>query len=410
MKKFLLRTLVAFALIFVFLFSITMFLEYKNKDALKTKVNVEIELKDGDIQIPDEPAKVTANYSFSKVYFFSGLAITLVTPLLFYCYDGIEVIKKKNFRYKIIEGGALSLLYIIFSEVLIFPKILFSAFYRTRLVGLSNAKFIEFFSGYLLDNFLDLMISLPVLILIYLVFIKFKRWYFGVAAILIMVSVVGSYIYPYIDQKQNDLIAMEDGELKEKILELSRKAGIENLDIMVIPKSQETSSMNAYMTGIRNSRRIVFWDTTLNGLNEEEILSVAAHEMGHYKMNHIQKSMLISALTTILSLMLLNNIMRKNVGNRYRVIDNIPKMLFIMNLITLFIAPLDSAYSRKMEVQADTFAMEITNDGYTNGALEVRFINTNLTPINPKGLYKWLAYDHPTVKERIELSNQFIER
>lgn len=408
MKKFLLRTLVAFALIFVFLFSITMFLEYKNKDDLQSKFKVEIELEDnGDIKVPEEPAKVTANYKFSKVYYFSGLTISIIIPLLFYCYDGIGVIKRRKFKVKVLEGGALCILYSIFEIVLMFPKILFSAFYRARLMGLSSESFMDFFKRFFIGNGLNLLISLPILVLIYVIFFRFKRWYFVAGAILVLVSLTGSYIYPYIDEEQNNLVEMEEGELRDKIIEISKEAGIESLEVMVIPKESETSSMNAYMTGIGDSRRIVFWDTTINGLGEKEILSIAAHEIGHYKLNHIPKSILISALTTVLSLLLLHNIMRRLKGCDYRVIDNIPKMLFIMNLIGLLIAPLESAYSRKMEVEADTFAMEITNDGYTNGALEIRFIESNLTPIDPKGLYKWLAYDHPTVKERIELSNQF---
>ena len=275
---------------------------------------------------------------------------------------------------------------------------------------MSSETFLGFFKRYFTESLLDLLIALPVIIIIYIIYLKFKNWYFIAAAILIAVSLVSNYVYPYIDEMQNDLRIMEDGELKEKILALSREAEIDNLEVMVIPKSKETSSMNAYMTGINNSRRIVFWDTTLKGLNEKEILSVAAHEMGHYKLNHIQMSILISSLTTVLTLLVLHNIMRKYKGRNYRTIDNIPQILFALNLIGLLITPLDSAYSRKIEVDADIFAMELTDDGYTNGALEIRFIESNLTPVDVDGLYKWLAYDHPTVKERIELSNEFNKR
>ena len=70
MKKFLLRTLMSFSIIFIFLFISTMFIEYKNKDSLKEKVNVEMSLdKDGRIIVPDNPDKVAANYEFSKFYF-----------------------------------------------------------------------------------------------------------------------------------------------------------------------------------------------------------------------------------------------------------------------------------------------------------------------------------------------------
>ena len=104
-----------------------------------------------------------------------------------------------------------------------------------------------------------------------------------------------------------------------------------------------------------------------------------------------------------------HRIMLKYKGREYRVIDNIPKILFILNLLLLVISPIQTAYSRKMEYAADQFAMEATNDGYTNGSLEIKFIQQNLSPIDVNSLYKWLVYDHPTVKDRIEHSNEFIE-
>lgn len=410
MKKFALRTLVAFALIFVFLFCITMLLEYTNKEALNTEVNVEVNINDGIIQIPETPPKVAANYKFSQIYFYTSLVISLITPLLFYFYDGINLIKKRNFKYKIVEGTVTYLLYFIFTEILIFPKILFSAFYRARLVGLSSESFISFFSGFLISNLSDFAITLPVIVVIYMIFLKRKRWFISTAIILVFVTIVSSYLYPYLDEVENTLQPMEDGVLKNKILALSEKAGIDNLDIRVIEKSNETSGMNAYMTGIHNSRRIVFWDTTINKLTDEEILSVAAHEMGHYKLGHITQSIVLGCFGICVICFCVHVIMKKYKGSEYQKIDNLPQLLFIINVITLISLPIENAYSRKIEIEADKFAMEITNDRQTNGILELRFIKSNLSPVDVDPLYKWLACDHPTAKTRIELSNNFVEK
>ena len=409
MKKFIFKTFLAFSLIFVFLFSMTMMLENKNKKAIESEVKVEYQIQDGQIVIPQTPDKVAANYEFTKVYFYTGIVLSIILPILFYIYDGIGVIKSFKFRSKLLEGGALFITYYLFSMVLGFPKVLFSSFYRGRLVGLSNLGFLDFIFGYLINNSIDLLISLPVMALIYVIFIKKKRWYFIVAGVLIAVSLISNYLYPYFDEYENDLVPMEDCQLKDKILALSKDAGIENLDIRIIPKSGETNSMNAYMTGIHNSRRIVFWDTTLNGLSEKEILAVAAHEMGHYKLKHIEKSTIISSLITIMTLLLVHNLMSRFCNKDYRRIEKIPYILFVINIIGILISPMETAYSRKIEVEADTFAMEITNDGYTNGELEIKFIESKLTPVDVDPLIKWLAYDHPTCKERIELSNTFIK-
>ena len=407
MKKFLLRTFIAFSIIFIIMFCSTMIIEYNNKQELNSEVNVQIQMTDGKIEIPDTPPKVQANYEFSKLYFFSSIVIGLVTPILFYKFGGIQLIKKKNYKNKLVEGTVLVVLYSIFSEILIVSKVFFSSFYRARLVGLSNQTLIGFIQDYLKEMLIEFIIALPVLIVIYIIYLKKKRWYIYCAVFAILVSIATTYLYPYIDQIQNELTVIEDGSLKTKIKQLAKDAGIEDLDIRVIEKSTETTSMNAYMTGIGDSRRIVFWDTTLKGMNENEILSIAAHEIGHYKKNHIPKSIALSAIGILICFILIDRVMKKFKGDDYRKLDYIPHIIFLVNILVLIATPIETAYSRANELEADKFAIELTNDSYTNGELEIRFINSNLSPIDVNGLYKWLAYDHPTTRERIELSNEW---
>lgn len=407
MKKFILRTIVTFSIIFTLLFGITMFIEYSKKADLKEEVNVEYRIEDGEIVVPDTPLKVNANLTFAETYFCISIVIALATPILFYFFGGIELIKKNSIKNKFIEGLYFCILYGVFSEVMMFPKILFSSFYRLRLVGLSSQSFLEFFKEYMIGNIESILFELPVAAFIYLLFIKRKHWYLYTGAILIAVSLINNYVYPYVDEIENELVDMEDGELKNKIIDLSNEAGIEDLDIKVIPKSHKTKSMNAYMTGIHNSKRIVFWDTTLNQLSDKEVLSVAAHEMGHYKLNHIRNSMLLGMGGILISLLLLNILMIKVKGHNYRVIDNIVLIIFIVNIMGYMTRPMETAYSRSIETEADEFAMKVTDDPLTNGALEIRFVESNLTPVDVDGFFKYMAYDHPTVKERIENSNKF---
>ena len=407
MKKFILRTIVTFSIIFTLLFGITMFIEYSKKADLKEEVNVEYRIEDGEIVVPDTPSKVNANLTFAETYFCISIVIALATPILFYFFGGIELIKKKSIKNKFIEGLYFCILYGVFSEVMMFPKILFSSFYRLRLVGLSSQSFLEFFKEYMIGNIESILFELPVAAFIYLLFIKRKHWYLYTGAILIAVSLINNYVYPYVDEIENELVDMEDGELKNKIIDLSNEAGIEDLDIKVIPKSHKTKSMNAYMTGIHNSKRIVFWDTTLNQLSDKEVLSVAAHEMGHYKLNHIRNSMLLGMGGILISLLLLNILMIKVKGHNYRVIDNIVLIIFIVNIMGYMTRPMETAYSRSIETEADEFAMKVTDDPLTTGALEIRFVESNLTPVDVDGFFKYMAYDHPTVKERIENSNKF---
>lgn len=407
MKKFILRSFLGFSLIFIVFFIITMTLEYKNKDKINSDINIEVEVVDGQIEVPDTPDKVEANYEFSKSYYYLGVIISISLPLLFKAYGGIEVVKRRNYKHRWTEGIVLVLMFLIFSWIITFPKSFFSGFYRGKLMGLNHYTFSNYILNNVFSNFIDILTSLPIYLLFYVLYCRFKKWYIVVGVIAVGLYIGGNYIYPYVDEKVNNLIPMEDGDLKDSILELSKNVGIQDLEVMVIPKSEETSTINAYMTGIGNSKRIVFWDTTFKELSKSEILSVAAHEMGHYKLNHITKSTFLAILITILSLIALNGIMERKYGKDYRTLDNLVKLIFILNLISILTTPIEMAYSRKVEVEADKFAIEKTGDYYTNGILEIKFIETNLTPVEVDKLYKLLVYSHPTTKERIELSNSY---
>ena len=172
MKKFILRTIVTFSIIFTLLFGITMFIEYSKKADLKEEVNVEYRIEDGEIVVPDTPSKVNANLTFAETYFCISIVIALATPILFYFFGGIELIKKKSIKNKFIEGLYFCILYGVFSEVMMFPKILFSSFYRLRLVGLSSQSFLGFFKEYMIGNIESILFELPVAAFIYLLFIK----------------------------------------------------------------------------------------------------------------------------------------------------------------------------------------------------------------------------------------------
>ncbi|MDD6794420.1 MAG: M48 family metalloprotease [Clostridiaceae bacterium] len=409
MKKFLCRTFLTFSFMFILLFLVTMAFEYTNKENLNSEVNVKYTVEEsGKIQVPDMPPKVKVNYWYSNVYYFTSLAMTIVLPILFVKFGGIEIIKKCRFKRKVIEGIVFFLLYDLFSLVITFPKILFSSFYRAKLVGLSNESFSGFMWRFTKSNLMNLGISLLIFTVVYLFFIKKKRWYIYIIALSLIISFGGSYLYPYFDEIENDLVEMEDGELKTEIVNLANEAGIDGLDVRVVEKSSSTNSINAYMTGIGNTRRIVFWDTTLK-LSHKDILSIAAHEMGHYKLKHIQKGTVLSMIMAIILVLVIHFTLKKLKGNNYRVMENVPLIILMINIISILSSPIETAYIRRQEYEADEYAMEMTMDPYTNGKLEVQFINTNLTPVDVNSVYKWLCYDHPTVKERIEHSNKFIE-
>ena len=96
----------------------------------------------------------------------------------------------------------------------------------------------------------------------------------------------------WIDPLFNKFGPMHNKPLEQKIVALAERAGIGGSEIFEVDKSRDTKAMNAYVTGIFGSRRIVLWDTLLNKLDDDQVLAVVGHEIGHYVLGHIPRSII----------------------------------------------------------------------------------------------------------------------
>src|SRR5699024_4678252 len=128
--------------------------------------------------------------------------------------------------------------------------------------------------------------------------------------------------------------------------------------------------MNAYMTGVFKSKRIVLWDTTINNLEKEEVLSITAHEIGHYVKGHIWKGIILGGLFTILLLFLLNKttlwILNNSKGHfgftKLYDIASIPLLILVLNFYLFLSSPIINGYSRHIEWDADRFELELARN------------------------------------------------
>lgn len=304
------------------------------------------------------------------------------------------------------------ILFLFFDFILTLPISYFSSYYRLKLVGLSNITVMLWIENVFKDfiiNGLVLILAAPI---IYFIFKKYKRWYIIVSLLYIPVSLFSVALYPvYIEPLYNNYNPLRT-EIRESVEKLIDKAKINKVDVYEVDKSKETSALNAYMTGIFSTKRIVIWDNTINQLEVKEVLSIVAHEIGHYKLNHIPKGIAISSLIVFFTLFISNlcyeNLMkRRGRLKKCKDIENLPILLFIIGILSFSMTPIENYYSRIMEIQADKFAIELTKDNNTNAILEVKFMETNLSMDEVSPIFKWLVFTHPSVRERIEMSNSY---
>ena len=170
--------------------------------------------------------------------------------------------------------------------------------------------------------------------------------------------------------------------------------------------SKRSAHSNAYFTGFHKSKRIVFFDTLLSMLNPNEVEAVLAHEIGHYKKNHILKSMLMSLIFSFLAFYFIYNItLIESLFIGLKINANSPGELVIFFSLVLpsvlfFLNPLFSSFSRKNEFEADNYAKNYSNKDNLISSLK-KLYKENLTILKTSPLYSRVYNSHPTVFERI---------
>jgi STE24 endopeptidase len=201
---------------------------------------------------------------------------------------------------------------------------------------------------------------------------------------------------------------LEKGELRDAIMAYASSIGFPLEDIYVMDGSKRSSKSNAFFTGFGRHRRIVLFDTLIAKHSAEELVAVLAHEMGHYKMQHILKMMTIGILQTGILLFLMSlSIKTPALFEAFYV--NQPSVHAGLVFFGLLYAPLDfflgmivQRISRIHEYAADRFAAETTGSaGAMIDTLKKLSVH-NLSNLSPHPFYVFLNYSHPPVMQRIE--------
>ena len=244
-----------------------------------------------------------------------------------------------------------------------------------------------------------LAVSLALLIVMALAGWLGEWWWIPGALAFVAIAAAVTFVDPY-------LVATEP--LREKPLvaaarDYERQQGVAQIPIRVQEVSGDTSDANAYATGLGRSRRVILWDTLLDGrfsTRAEKV--VLAHEIGHHSSRHLPKALAWFALFALPAAWLLMRVTRGRGG--MRAAEAVPLALFAVAAIQLVAMPFQAAISRTMESEADWKALESTHD--PNGATElfVGFSHTGLGDPSPPGWQHLLLDTHPTLAQRVAMA------
>ena len=212
----------------------------------------------------------------------------------------------------------------------------------------------------------------------------------------------------------NKYAPLPDTPLRAKILALAGQAGITGASVFVEDTSKRTRHVNAYVTGVGPTTRIVINDTALQTLPEDELLAMIGHEMGHYVEGHIWAGMIgaivgLGAFLWILSRLLPYLVGRKSKIWRLNGVTDLAALPLLSLLIALFLmiqAPIASGISRCLEHRADAFGLRLTHLNDAMVRLFIGFAERDYSDPDPPALLQFWFGTHPTLKERIEFARK----
>ena len=218
----------------------------------------------------------------------------------------------------------------------------------------------------------------------------------------IMIMVYPVLIAPWF----NKFEPLKEGEFRDRILALADAIGFKTSGIFSMDGSKRSGHSNAYFTGIGTAKRIVLFDTLLEQMSIAEGLAVLAHEMGHYKMKHIHRMLIVQLSFLLLGLFVLSVLLKyPPLYAAFGLDPSSHAALVLFSLIsgpaTFYLSPLMNRLSRRHEYEADHFAARTLGDSKGMEAALINLTIRNLSNLTPHPWYSAYHYSHPTTAERI---------
>ena len=362
----------------------------------------------------EERYKKAQNYLKDRTKFsFISSTCSLIISIIFILIGGFNYVDlfARKFGYSETITGLIfvTVLYLLL-QILQIPFSAYSTFVIEEKYGFNKTKIKTFISDIIKSLILTLIIGLPIFAVIILFFIKYQSmaWIYASVTVILFELLI-TFIAPvFIMPLFNKYVPLEDGELKTELEKYAKEQDFKMKGLYKMDGSKRSTKTNAFFTGFGKFRRIVLFDTLIAKHTTQELVSVLAHEMGHYKKGHIHKFMIMSFLNTIIIFFLLSLF----IGNeglfaafKMQYISVYGALIFFGFLytpISMFLSVVQNIISRKYEYEADKYS--VTTYKNPNAMIEAlkKLSVDNLSNLTPHKMKVFMEYSHPTVLDRIK--------
>ena len=337
-------------------------------------------------------------------------SLMLVITLLFFVLDGfafVDQIARSISDNEIIVGLIFFGIIMLGSDILTTPFSYYKTFIIEERFGFNKSTPKLFLADKLKGWLMTIIVGGGLLALV-IWFYQISGslfWVYAWIVFAVFALVMNMFYAKLIVPLFNKQTPLEEGSLRNKIEQYAATVGFKLNNIFVIDGSKRSTKANAYFSGFGSEKRITLYDTLINDLEEDEIVAVLAHEVGHYKKNHIIVNLFASVILTGFTLWLLgifisNSIFSEALG--------VAEPSFHIGLIAFGIlySPISgitdflmSILSRKFEYQADNFAKNTYAGDPLISSLK-KLSRNSLSNLTPHPLYVKLHYSHPTLLQR----------
>jgi len=363
-------------------------------------------------QISLQAHQKAADYTVAKGGFKRGEALySAVILLLWTLGGGLAVLSGawENLGLSAMTTGVLFILsFMLIGSLLDLPSAWYRTFVMEEKFGFNRNTPKLFLADLGKETLLMLALGAPLIwATLWLMNSTGAFWWLYLWAAWMAFAVIMMWAYPaFIAPIFNKFTPLKDQQLESRVDALLKRCGFKSQGIFVMDGSRRSGHGNAYFTGLGNNKRIVFFDTLLETLNEDQIEAVLAHELGHFRRKHVVKNMMVLAVLSLIGLALLGWAAGQSwffSGLGVDTQSNAMALVLFMIVIpvfSFFLHPMMTHLSRKYEFEADEYAASVSSAEDLTTAL-VALYKENASTLTPDPLVSAIYDSHPPASLRI---------
>jgi STE24 endopeptidase len=355
----------------------------------------------------------------SDAYFEGGYWLTLwdflIGMLLAWALLGLRIsARMRDFaagltRFRWAQTALYAVQYFVLTSLVTLPWAAYEGYFREHQYGMSNQTLSDWLGDQGKGLVITLIFGTIAAVAIYAVIRKLpKTWWLWGSLVAIALVIVQVVIGPaYLEPVFNKFYPLPDSPLKQRILSLARANEIPVTQVYEFDASKQTTKMSAHVSGLAGSAQISLNDNLMNRASPEEVEAVLGHEMGHYVLNHVYKSVLEIGLLVVIGFAFASWGFGKvtlRFGARWGIRDvadvaGLPLLVALFSVYGFVLTPVFNTITRTMEAEADAFGLNAARqpDGFAQAALHL----SEYRKMRPGPVEEAIFFDHPSGWNRI---------